>query len=179
MNDTSLVPAEHIQSRILVLRGVRVVLDRDLATLYSVTTKRLNEQVRRNARKFPEDFMFQLTKDEAGQVLASRSQNATLKRGQNVKYLPYAFTEHGAIQAANVLNSDAATEMSVYVVRAFIQLRQLVVNHKALAAKLAELDSRVGAHDEQLAALVVAIRQLTTPTASTHGRKIGYHQGNR
>ncbi len=123
--------------------------------------------------------MFQLTKGEAGQVLASRSQNATLKRGQNVKYLPSAFTEHGTIQAANVLNSDAATEMSVHVVRAFIQLRQLMVNHKALAAKLTELDARVGAHDEQLAALVAAIRQLSAPDVPTHGRKIGFHRGNR
>ena len=179
MSDTALVPVEHIQSKILVLRGVRVVLDRDLAALYGVTTKRRNEQVRRNARKFPEDFMFRLTKDEAAHVLASRSHFATLKRGQNVKHLPHAFTEYGAIQAANILNSDTATEMSVHVVRAFVRLRQLMANHKALAAKLAELDARVGAHDQQLAAIVAAIRQLTTPGAPAHGRKIGFHRGNR
>lgn len=123
--------------------------------------------------------MFQLTKDEAVRVQVSRSQNATLKRGQNVKYLPCAFTEHGAIQAANVLKSDAAVEMSVHVVRAFVRLRQLAINHKALSAKLAELDARVGAHDEQLAAIISAIRQLTTPDAPSHGRKIGFHPGNR
>lgn len=92
---------------------------------------------------------------------------------------PYAFTEHGAIQAANILNSDAAAEMSVHVVRAFIQLRQMVVIHKAIATKLAELDARLGQHDEQLAAMVAALRQLTMPDGPRHRRKIGFHQGNR
>lgn len=164
------------QRWILVLRGVRVVLDRDLAALYGVSTRRLNEQVRRNPRKFPDDFMFRLTKGEKSEVVAKCDHLRSLKFSP---VLPSAFTEHGAIQAANVLNSDAATEMSVHVVRAFIRLRQLMINHKALAAKLAELDARVGAHDEQLAALLSAIRQLTAPLRPTHGRKIGYHQGNR
>ena len=179
MADSAPVPADKIQSRILVLRGQRVLLDRDLASLYGVTTKRLNEQVRRNPRKFPSDFMFQLTMAEAELVVASRSHSATLKRGQNLKYRPLAFTEHGAIQAANVLNSDSATEMSVHVVRAFVRLRQLLADHRALAAKLAELDARLGAHDEQLAAIIEAIRQLTLPAGSDHDRKIGYHRGNR
>ncbi len=175
-SDASLIPAERIESRILVLRGQRVLLDRDLAALYGVSTKRLNEQVRRNPGKFPSDFCFQLDRHE---FVQSRSQNATLKRGQNLKYAPYAFTEHGAIQAANVLNSDAAVEMSVHVVRAFVRLRQLMVNHKALSAQLAALESRVGAHDEQIAAIVETIRRLTTPDAPTHGRKMGFHLGNR
>lgn len=172
----SLVPVEKILSRILVLRGLRVVLDRDLATLYGVSTRRLNEQVRRNPRKFPEDFMFRLTKDEKSEVVAKCDHLQALRFSP---VLPSAFTEHGAIQAANIVNSATATEMSVHVVRAFVRLRQWLVNHKALAAKLAELDSRVGAHDEQIAALIAAIRQLTTPIISTHGRKIGYHRGNR
>lgn len=176
MADTSLVPVEIIQTRILVLRGVRVLLDRDLARLYGVSTKQLNQQIKRNPRKFPPDFVFELTPDEKTEVVTKCDHLRALKFSP---VLPRAFTEHGAIQAANVLNSDAATEMSVHVVRAFIRLRQLMVNHKALAAKLAELDARVGAHDEQLAALVAAIRQLTTPVTPTHGRKIGYHQGNR
>ena len=192
MSHPEIIPLEHVQSRILVLRGQRVLIDADLAALYGVTTKRLNEQVKRNARKFPEDFLFQLSAEEAEQLprlrsqnatsnmpVPSRSQNATLKRGQNIKYLPYAFTEHGAIQAANILNSDAATDMSVHVVRAFVRLRQLVVNHKAIAAKLSELDARVGAHDEQLAAVIDAIRQLTAPAGPRHRRKIGFHPGNR
>lgn len=190
MNDVT--PTELIQSRILVLRGQRVMIDADLAALYGVPTKRLNEQVRRNARKFPEDFVFRLTREEAETIQRSRSQNTAIptasNRSQNAtgsqkhrdpRFLPYAFTEHGAVQAANILNSDAATDMSVQVVRAFIRLRQLIVNHKALSAKLSELDARVGAHDEQLSAIVQAIRQLATPARPRHHRKIGFHHGNR
>ena len=188
-SDISLIPTDRIESRILVLRGQRVVLDRDLAALYGVSTKRLNEQVRRNLVRFPSDFCFKLDQQEVANLTSqfattsssaySRSQNATLKRGHNVKYLPYAFTEHGAIQAANVLNGNAAVEMSVHVVRAFVRLRQLMVNHKALSAQLTALESRVGAHDEQIAAIVETIRRLTTPDAPTHGRKMGFHPGNR
>lgn len=114
MPDNELIPVERIQRRIVVLRGQRVLLDADLARLDGVPTKRLNEQVRRNPRKFPDDFVFRLIRTEAEAVRRSRSQDATLKRGQNTKYLPYAFTEHGAIQAANVLNSDTAIDMSVH-----------------------------------------------------------------
>lgn len=187
-----LVPAERIQSRILVLRGQRVLLDADLAEIYEVPTKRLNEQVKRNIQRFPEDFMFQLTQQEAELARRSRSQNATLnvdgslksqsvtsKRGQNIKYLPFAFTEHGAVQLSNILRSDRAIEMGIAVVRAFVQLRALMVDHKTLRAKLAELDARVGAHDEQLAAIVEAIQQLAVPVESPNKRKIGYHVGNR
>jgi hypothetical protein len=171
MPDAELVPLEPIQSCILVLRGVRVILDADLARLYGVPTKRLNEQVKRNARKFPEDFMFLLTGDEKAEVVAKCDH---LRNLRFYKGLPYAFTEHGAIQAANVLNSAAAAEMSVHVVRAFIRLRQLVVNHKAIAAKLAEIEARVGAHDEQLAAVIEALRRLTAPEGPRHRRKIGF-----
>lgn len=176
---SDLAPAELIESRIFVLRSQRVIIDSDLAALYGVPTKRLNEQIRRNTRRFPEDFCFQLTADEISTRLRSRSQTATLKRGQNLKYPPYAFTEHGAIQAANILNSDTAVVMSVQVVRAFVNLRQSIVNHKALAAKLTELDTRVGRHDQQLAAIVKAIRHLAAPDGPRHRRKIGFHSGNR
>ena len=176
MSVSSLVPAEHIQSRILVLRGVRGVLDRDLAVLYGVTNKRLKEQVRRNLRKFPEDFMFELTETEKTEVAAKCGHLRSLKYSP---VLPYAFTEHGAIQAASILSSDTATEMSVEVARAFIRLRQLMVDHKALASKLAEPDAHLGTHDRQLAAIVEAIRQLAAPSGPLHGREIGYHQGNR
>jgi len=175
MPDNELIPVERIQSRILVLRGQRVLLDADLARLYGVPTKRLNEQVKRNGRKFPEDFVFRLTRDEAETVRRSRSHIATLKRGHNIKYLPYAFTEHGAIQAANVLNSDTAIDMSVHVVRAFVRLRQLLGSQRVLAAKLSELDRRVGSHDKQIAALIEAIRLLTATPVKSHGRKIGFH----
>jgi hypothetical protein len=108
-----------------------------------------------------------------------KSQNATSKRGQNIKYLPFAFTEHGAVQLSNILRSDRAIEMGIAVVRAFVQLRAFMVDHKTLRAKLAELDARVGAHDEQLAAIVEAIRELAVPVESPNKRKIGYHPGNR
>ncbi|AHF92305.1 hypothetical protein OPIT5_20675 [Opitutaceae bacterium TAV5] len=175
----AIVPLERIHSLIVVLRGQRVILDRDLADLYGVTTKRLNEQVKRNGRKFPEDFMFQLNEEEVAHVVRSRSQIATLKRGGNIKYAPYAFTEHGAVQAANVLNSDAACDMSVQVVRAFVALRHMMINHKALSAKLAELDARIGMHDEQIGEIVKTIRQLAAPEGPRHRRKIGFHPGNR
>jgi hypothetical protein len=118
-----------------------VISEADLAGVYGVPVKRLNERVKRNARRFPADFVFRLTRQEAATVLRSRSQNATLKRGQNVKYLSFAFTEHGAIQAAKVIESTTAAEMGVAIVRAFARIRQLVVNNKAIAAQLAELDA--------------------------------------
>ena len=188
------VPAERIQSRIRVLRGQRVLLDADLAEIYEVPTKRLNEQVKRNIQRFPMDFMFQLTAEEAELVQRSRSQTATLNadgslRSQNAtsntqdrggrRYLPFAFTEHGAVQLSNILRSDRAIEMGIAVVRAFVQLRALMTDHKTLRAKLAELDARVGAHDEQLTAIVEAIRELAVPVDSPTKRKIGYHRGNR
>jgi len=173
---SELVPTELIQNRILVLRGQRVIIDADLAALYGVPTKRLNEQVRRNSKKFPEDFVIILTSEEKAEVVAKCDHLKRLRFSVN---LPYAFTEHGAIQAANILNSEAATEMSVQIVRAFVRLRQLIVNHKAFAAKLTELDARVGAHDGQIAALIQAIRELAAPEGSSHRRKIGFHRGNR
>lgn len=171
MSESFSLPLERIQSRIVVLRGVRVIVDAGLAALYGVPTKRLNEQVKRNHRRFPEDFVFRLTRTEALELARSRSQFATLKRGGNVKYLPFAFTEHGAIQAANVLNSSAAERMGVMVVRAFVQLRLLLANHRALTAKLGELEKRVGAHDADIAALVAAIRRLAAPDAPARRKK--------
>jgi phage regulator Rha-like protein len=156
-------PVQEISRTIRVLREQRVLLDAELAELYGVTTKRLNEQVRRNLDRFPADFMFRLTPEEA---LASRSQIATLKigRGQNIKYRPFAFTEHGAIMAATVLNSPRAVEMSVYVVRAFVQLRELLTSSKELAQRLDELEARIEkkltGHDQAIAAMLSAIRQL-------------------
>lgn len=167
--------SEAISGCIMFLRGRRVLLDADLARIYGVPTKRLNEQVKRNARRFPEDFMFQLTRGEAQTLARLRSQNATLKKGQHMKHLPYVFTEHGAIQAANTLNSDAAIEMSVHVVRAFVRMRQWLETQGALAAKLEELEDRIGAHDDQLAAVIEALRELMAPEGPGHGRRIGFH----
>ena len=157
---------------ILILRGQRVILDRELAEIYGATTKRLNEQVKRNRDRFPEDFMFQLTAEE---VERSRSQIATLNsgRGQNIKYRPYAFTEHGAIQAANVLNSPRAIAMGVYVVRAFVQLRDLLASNKTLAQKLSELEYKLENHNEAIAAILSAIRELLHPSVPKR-RPIGF-----
>lgn len=162
-----------IARTIVVLRGQRVLLDSELAALYGVPTKRLNEQVRRNRKRFPEDFTFRLTSEETE---ALRSQIATLKtgRGQHRKYLPYAFTEHGAIQAANVLNSPRAVEMGIYVVRAFVQLRDVLASNRELARRLNELESRLEkkltTHDEAITAMLSAIRQLmAAPTKPKRG----------
>ena len=134
------VPLELIQRRIYVIRGHKVMLDADLAELYEVPTKRLNEAVRRNIKRFPADFMFQLSDEEA---TALRSQIATLEtgRGRHSKYAPLAFTEHGATMLSSVLNSDRAIEMGILVVRAFIELRALLATHKDLARKIEQMEA--------------------------------------
>ena len=180
--DTIVLAVEAIASRILALRGQRVIVDADLAALYGVPTKRLNEQVRRNARRFPADFMLALSQEEWD---ALRSQFATLKtgRGQHRKYLPYAFTEHGAIMAATVLNSPRAIEVSIYVVRAFVQLRDLLAGHKQLAKRLDELETRMErklmTQDRAIAGILDAIRQLMTPPPAPKKRPIGFMNGEK
>ncbi len=158
-----------LAGRILVIRGQRVLLDSDLAQLYEVETRRLNEQVKRNVGRFPVDFMFQLTESEAENL---KSQFATSSWGGRRK-LPLVFTEHGAIMAASVLNSERAVEMSVYVVRAFVQLRELLVDHKVLADKLAALERRVSRHDNSLAEVINAIRALMAQPQPAN-RPIGF-----
>jgi len=166
------VSSEEITRAILVLRGHRVLLDSELANHHGITTKRFNEQVRRNAKRFPADFMFQLTTEE---ISSLRSQFATLKlgRGQHRKYLPNVFTEHGAIMAATILNSPRAVEMSVYVVRAFVRLRELLGSTKTLAQKLNELERRLQSHDEAITAILSAIRELMNPPPPKR-RPIGF-----
>jgi hypothetical protein len=156
------------------MRGDRVILDNDLADLYGVEVRVLNQAVKRNTDRFPADFMFQLTTEEAGIL---RSQFVILKKGwgKHRKYLPYAFTEHGAIMAASVLNSERAVKASIYVVRAFVKLREMLAAHKEFALKLVELESRVKGHDEQIVALVEAIRQLMEPPEQPPRKRIGFH----
>jgi ORF6N domain len=162
---------QRIENRILMIRGHKVVLDADLADLYGVPTKRLNEQVKRNAERFPEDFVFQLTEEEAESL---RSQIATSNGSRGGRrYRPYAFTEHGAIMAANVLNSASAIRMSVYVVRAFVRLREILASNRMLAEKFAELERKVAGHDGHIQSLFEAIRQLMRPP-TTPGRRIGF-----
>ena len=157
--ERSLVPAGLVERRITSLRGQNVILDADLAELYDVETKRLNEQVKRNAKRFPPDFAFQLSPDEFEHL---RSQSATSSWGGR-RYPPYAFTEHGALMAANVLASERAVEMSVVIVRAFVTLRRALAGHEELARKLGELEAR---YDSQFRAVFDAIRQLMTPPTS-------------
>ena len=140
-----------------------MILDADLAAIYGATTGRLNEAVKRNAERFPEDFMFQLTAAEHAALI---SQFATSKSGRGGRRkLPWAFTEHGAIQAANVINSPRAIAMGVHVVRAFIQLRALLASNQELARRFAQLEARLDEHDEAIAAILSAIRELKNPPA--------------
>ena len=141
-----------------------------------MSVKRLNEQLKRNRERFPEDFMFQLTRQDAAEVTALRSQDATLKqgRGRHRKYLPYAFTEHGALMAANVLNSKRAVEVSVFVIRAFVRLRQMLSIHKEIAAKFSELERKVSRHDKAIRSIVTAIRQLMDPPRQRRKGRIGF-----
>jgi len=166
----SIVALERIESVILLIRGEKVIIDADLAKLYGVATKRLNEQVKRNLERFPEDFMFALTPEEKAEVVANCDH---LQRMKFSKALPYAFTEHGAIMAASVLNTPRAIEMSVYVVRAFVRLRRLLATHKELAAKVAELERVLGTHDRRIVALVEAVKKLMQPPALSRPR-IGF-----
>lgn len=160
-----------MEAGILVIRGQKVLLDADLARLYGVPTKRFNEQVRRNRERFPADFMFQLNADEFADL---RSQNATsnIERGGR-RYAPFAFTEHGAIMAATILNSPKATEMSVFIVRAFVHLRGMLSTQQELAVKLDELENKVATHDQAITGLLNAIRQLMSPPVPPK-RTIGF-----
>jgi phage regulator Rha-like protein len=171
MPKTSLKLAGPVESRILILRRQRVILDTDLAELYGVTVKRLNQQVNRNQERFPADFMFQLS---AKEDQALRLQIATSKKGRGGRrYPPYAFTEHGAIMAATVLNSKRAVEMSVFVVRAFVRMREMLVKNRQLAAKINELDRRLETHDTAIQDLIDAIKELMAPEG-TSKRNIGF-----
>jgi hypothetical protein len=165
----SLVAAEKIEASIVLLRGHKVLLDDDLAQLYGVPTKRLNEQVRRNISRFPDDFMFQLTDEEYALL---RSQIATLKpgRGRHRKYLPYAFTEQGVAMLSSVLNSERAVQVNIEIMRAFVRLRQIIASNADLARKLDAMEKK---YDAQFKIVFDAIRQLMAPPKSTP-RKIGF-----
>lgn len=170
-----LVPTERITRSILVLRGHRVLLDADLATLYGITTARLNQQVRRNLERFPRDFMFQLSAEKHAALML---QTATSKTGRGGRRkAPLAFTEHGAIMAATVLNSPRAVEMSIYVVRAFVQLRELLSSNKDLARRLDDLEARIaqklGTYDQAITGILKTLRELMNPPVPKR-RGIGF-----
>jgi len=167
---TTTVPIEIITNKIYFIRNIKVMLDQDLAGLYGVETKVLKQAVRRNIKRFPDDFMFELTKEEKQSL---RSQNVTLKRGQHSKYLPFAFTEQGVAMLSSVLNSDRAIDVNIAIMRAFVQLRRLMASHDELANKLAELERHLRGHDDQIQAIFEAIQQLIAPTA-TKKKEIGF-----
>ena len=168
--NTDKLALQKIAPLIHEIRGERVILDSDLAKIYGVAIKALNQAVKRNAERFPEDFAFRLTQDEFSSL---RSQIVTLKRGQHRKYLPHAFTEHGAIMAANVLNSKQAVQMSVFVVRAFVKLRETLASHKELADKVGELERKVGIHGRAIVSILATIRGLTG-SPKQKSRAIGF-----
>lgn len=169
-----MIPSERIEQSIYLIRGHKVMLDFDLAELYGVTTKRLNEQVKRNRKRFPADFMFRLKHAETEAL--NRSQFATgRQKHRDPRQTPYAFTEHGAVMLASVLNSPIAVAASIQVVRAFIRLREVLATHKELVQKLKELEGRLGEHDVVIQQIFQAIQQLMEPpTKEQKQRQIGF-----
>jgi len=168
MEEKGLVPQEIIESKILRLRGKKVMLDRDLAVLYGVETKALKQAVKRNLKRFPDDFMFQLTEEEARELL--RSQNVTLKRGQHFKYLPYVFTENGVAMLSSVLSSEQAILVNIQIMRTFTRLREILATHGELKLKIEEMEKK---YDGQFRVVFEAIRQLMAPPVKPR-KKIGF-----
>ena len=168
------IPLQRIERSILLIRGHKVLLDRDLAELYGVTTGNLNKAVRRNLERFPADFMFQLTSAETEDWVRSRFQFGSLKRGSNIKYAPYAFTQEGVAMLSSVLSSPRAVQVNIGIMRAFVRLRTTLSLHKELAHKLADLERKIVNHDESIQTLFEAIRQLMTPPEAPK-KEIGFH----
>jgi hypothetical protein len=166
----SVLGPQVVATRILQLRGQRVILDTDLAELYGVETRVLNQAVKRNPDRFPEDFMFQLNVEEKAEVVANCDHLGQLKFSSS---LPYAFTEHGALMLGNVLKSSRAVEVSLLVVRAFVQIREMLSTHKDIAAKLDQMERKLSSHDQAIAGLIDAIRQLMAPPTPA-SRGIGF-----
>jgi hypothetical protein len=166
---------ENLASLVQFIRGEKVLLDADLAALYGVSVKALNQAVKRNLGRFPEDFMFKLTREEAEDVMRSRSQIVTLKRGENMKYLPYAFTEQGVAMLSSVLRSPRAVQVNIAIMRTFVQLRRLMDSNRELARKIESLEKR---YDQQFAVVFEAIKQLVSEDEARKAepkRRIGFH----
>ncbi|HEX9198205.1 MAG TPA: ORF6N domain-containing protein [Acidobacteriaceae bacterium] len=161
MTRESALAAKPIESQIFLIRGQKVILDAELAALYGVEVRALNQAVKRNEARFPLDFVFHLTAEE-NEALKSQTVTSKSRRGGR-RYAPYAFTEHGAIMAASVLNSPRAVEISIFVVRAFLRLRETLATHRALATKLAELEQRLETHDNEIEEIIKAINELAMP----------------
>ena len=170
MTTKILIPTETVISKIFFIRNQKVILDTDLAKLYGVETKVLNQSVRRNLRRFPDDFMFQLTKEENTSL---RSQFVTLKKGQHSKYLPYVFTEHGVAMLSSVLNSERAIEINILIMRAFIKLREIISTNKKVEEKLKEMEEHLEDHEERIVKIIEIINRLLMPPEKPI-KKIGF-----
>ena len=171
-DEHTLLPIERIEQRIYLIRGEKVMLGADLAKLYGVSQKRLNEAVKRNTARFPRDFMFQLTKEEAKR---SRSQIATMKRGQNLKYLPYAFTEQGVAMLSAVLRSPTAIAVSIQIIRVFVRLRRLLASNEKFRRRLKNLEKHLLDHDQKFEAVFSALDELMNETTEEESKsKIGF-----
>lgn len=172
-NTEAAIPDEMVISRILGIRGKRVMVDADLAELYGVPTRRLNEQVRRNVKRFPEDFMFQLTQEEKQSLIENQVHLNKLKYSPN---LPFAFTEHGAVMLASVLNSERAIEVNVQIVRIFIRMRETLFIHKDILLKLEKIERKAIHHDADIGLIFKYLKELINPPTEPM-RKIGFTQG--
>jgi len=166
--ENAVIPQQIIESKILFIRGQKVMLDRDLAILYGVETRGLNQAVRRNEKRFPLDFMFQLSQEEAAEL--SRSQFVILKRGQNIKYLPYAFTENGVAMLSSVLNSERAISVNIQIMRTFTKIREMLATHKELRQKIEAMEKK---YDAQFRIVFDAIKQLMDPPLKAK-KRIGF-----
>lgn len=176
VNSVPIVPAEGIEQVIFLIRRQKVMLDADLARLYGVETGALNRAVKRNRKRFPADFMFRLTRKEFENL---KCQIGTSSQWGGRRTMPYAFTEHGAVMAASVLNTPRAIKASVYVVRAFVKLRELLSSHKELERKLQELESKLDTHDEAIKGIIATLRELMKPSTDKEKREIGFRARSR
>ena len=173
--NSNIIPVERIANKIYVIREQKVILDKDIAELYEIPTGRLNEQVKRNIKRFPNDFMFQLTKEEY-EVLKSQNAISKTKRGGR-RYNPFAFTEQGIAMLSSVINSERAIEVNILIMRAFVKLREILSTHKELADKLKELELKLDTHDEQIQVIIETINQLLTEPEKPK-KKMGFEIGN-
>ena len=171
MNKKAIALVKQTESKIQIIRGQKVILDMDLAELYGVPVRQLNQQIKRNADRFPSDFLFRLSRSEYENLRSQFVISSSSYGGR--RYLPYAFTEHGAIMAATVLNSERAVEMSIFVVRAFVRMREALSSNQKIVAKLSELERRLETHDSDIQQLIEAIRELMT-LPEHNRRKIGF-----
>jgi len=178
----NVIAVEIIATRILELRGKKVMLDRDLAKLYGVTAKVLNQAVKRNNKRFPEDFMFQISWEEVESlrsqiVTLNKANSDTSRRGKHIKYLPYAFTEHGVAMLSSVLNSERAIQVNILIMRAFTKLREIILTHKELATRIEALENKYAEHDQTIKEIFQAIKQLLELPPVKSKPQIGFRPG--